>query len=176
MSSDNTSQEFARLLTDVQRSLYAYILSLIPSTDAAKDILQQTNLVLLQKQGEYDATKNFGGWAAKIAYYEVLAARKQQQRDRLYFNDQLLQSLADEGESDLTCEDPQLRALAECFEKLTDDDRRMIQQRYHDGRSASDISKEAGRTAHAISQALYRIRVSLLQCIQRRLSASEGER
>jgi RNA polymerase sigma-70 factor (ECF subfamily) len=163
---------FTGLLLDVQRSLYGYILSLYPSGTAAKDILQQTNLVLLKKQSEYDPSGNFGAWAARIAYYEVLAYRKAARRDRLLFSDDLIQSLAAEGATDVTADDPQMRALDVCFRRLEESDRELIQLRYRDEKPAREIAAALGRTPHAISQSLYRIRTALLNCIQRRLHAT----
>ena len=164
-------QEFVRKLVDVQRPLYTYILSLLPSTAEAKDVLQQANVVLLEKQGEYDPSGNFGAWAARIAYFEVLAHRKRQQRDRLYLNDSLVEQLAEEGSEILDAEDQPLRALGNCLEKLSSKDRTLLEKRYAGGLKPGRIAEEVGRSTGAISQALYRIRSTLMRCIEKSLAA-----
>ena len=46
------SREFVRLLTDSQSRLYAYIFALVGDEAAVSDVLQETNLVLLEKCDE----------------------------------------------------------------------------------------------------------------------------
>lgn len=68
---DKTDQnEIMRLLAGQQRRLYGYVLTLITDPVAADDILQQTNLVVLQKADEFEVGTNFNAWASKIAYFQ----------------------------------------------------------------------------------------------------------
>ena len=66
-----------QLLTGTQSRLYAYICSLIGGAAGARDVLQETNLVLWDKAQEYDPARPFLPWAYRIAYLQVLAYRKQ---------------------------------------------------------------------------------------------------
>ena len=52
--SDSVSVEFSQQLTQIQRKLYSYILSLVPNRVEAEDILQESNFVLCRKAKEYD--------------------------------------------------------------------------------------------------------------------------
>ncbi len=74
--------EFTSQLVAVQRRLYAYILTILPNLADADDVLQDTNSVLLRKRKEYAAGTEFGAWACRVAYFEVLALRKKRQRER----------------------------------------------------------------------------------------------
>ena len=56
----------------MQRPLYAYILTLLPNRSEAEDILQETNLILCRKAGEYNPEGHFQGWAFNIARYQVM--------------------------------------------------------------------------------------------------------
>ena len=56
---NSVSVEYSQKLTAIQKSLYAFILSMIPNKSEAEDILQETNLILCQKAGEYDPSKHF---------------------------------------------------------------------------------------------------------------------
>jgi len=170
MSESDSSQLFFRNLADVQRSLYAHIFAMLPSTADAKDVLQQTNVVLLEKQNEYDPQGNFAAWAGRIAYFEVLAHRKRLQRDRLYFDDELVRQLAEDSDTDPSLEDPPLRALGDCLKKVSEKDRNLLERRYSSGLPAKRIAGEVGRSVRAISQALYRIRMALMRCIEQRLA------
>ena len=69
---NSVSIEYSQLLTSIQKSLYAFILSLLPNRSEAEDVLQETNLILCQKASEYDEDGHFQGWAFKIARYQVM--------------------------------------------------------------------------------------------------------
>ncbi|MCU0982757.1 MAG: hypothetical protein MUF25_26650 [Pirellulaceae bacterium] len=53
------SAEFLGCVSRAQRSLYAFILTLVRQPADAEDVLQETNLVLWQKAAEFDATRDF---------------------------------------------------------------------------------------------------------------------
>lgn len=171
----DTHAEFVRALVDCQRSLYSYIWKLLPDTDGAKDVLQKTNLLLLEKQHEFPEIENFGGWAARHAYYQVLAYRKTRQRDRHCFNDELVHILAQERHSDVTDQDEALRALGSCLKKLGPFDRSLVEQRYASNLPLGKIAQSLKRTPGSVANSLYRIRQVLMECIQRTLTA-EGAR
>ena len=66
-------------------------------------------------------------------------------------------------------------ALRGCLKKLTDTDRRLVQQCYGDSRqSFKTAADELGRPANTVYKALNRIRRALYQCIERTL-ALEGQ-
>ena len=46
--------DYVQLLTGAQSRLYAYICCLVGESAAARDVLQETNLALWDKAGEYD--------------------------------------------------------------------------------------------------------------------------
>ena len=74
--SDGGHDQFVLEIIAAQSRLYAYILSLVLNREKARDILQQTNLVLLEKEREFEWGTNFGAWASRVAYYEVLTDRR----------------------------------------------------------------------------------------------------
>ena len=168
------SDTYTREVLSVQRRLYAYILTLIPSFTDADDILQQTNAVLLRKRDDFRPGTAFGAWACQVAYYEVLAHRKRQQRERVLFSDELLAELAPEAASSVETLDRKLAALEHCTQKLPPRDREMIHLRYRQELASDAIAARVGRTSEAARRHLYRIRVALLRCIETRLTSTEG--
>lgn len=163
MPDDNS--EFLQSVLGCQRQLYAYILKLVVNTADAQDLLQETNLVLIRKQEEFCEIANFPAWATQIAYNQVLAFWTRRRRNRLYFDDELLRQLADEGASRLAMEDSDLSLLGDCLDKLALQDRELLEKRYAVNLTARQIASDVGRSAQAISQALYRIRCTLMRCI-----------
>jgi RNA polymerase sigma-70 factor, ECF subfamily len=167
------SDQFVQLITRYQRDLYVYILMLLPLVSDAEEVLQQTSLVLWSKREEFRPELNFRAWASKIAYYEVLAFRRDKRRDRHCFGDALLNEMATEAVVEAGRSEAALRALALCSESLKPADRRLLDFRYTESLPVAEIAKKLGRTSLAVRQALFRIRTMLLRCIERRLSKED---
>ena len=90
---DDQGTWFVRQMANVQRGLYAYILQMLPNRADADDVLQRANLVMWTKREELVEGSNFVAWAARIAYFEVLTWRKQAARNRLCFDNLLVERL-----------------------------------------------------------------------------------
>lgn len=168
------TEEFVQSLTDCQRSLYAYIFQLLPNATDADDILQATNQVLWRKRGDFRRGSNFGAWAARTAYYEVLTYRKRRHRDKLLFDDGLVAQIAEDAEQDWEHLEPTVHALRSCIDTLKDCDRELLDMQYVDGMRPKQIGQLLDRSAGAIAQAMHRIRVMLMKCIDRKLSPIEA--
>lgn len=165
------SSEFIQLFTRAQRPVFLYILSLIPRPVDAEEILQETNLVIWTKSQQFQAGTNFRAWACQIAYYEVLKYRERKQREKLYFNPELMELIAAESLQQAELMDRRRQALAECLLKLRESDRALIQTRYSPDGEGPGIADRLGRPINSIYQSLSRIRKALLDCINRRLAA-----
>ncbi len=162
--------EFVRNITNCQNRLYVYILSLLPNPDRAKDVLQETNLLLWRKAAEFTPGTNFGAWACKIAYYEVLTERRKRQRDKHLFSEGIINLLASDAERRIAELDERSQALDECLERLPAKQRKRLLDRYSPGGSIQSIAEAAGESRGAIATALYRVRANLLECIQGKLA------
>ena len=174
MKSD--SEEFVRLLTEAQGPVYGYILTLIPDRSRARDLLQETNITLWKKAATFEEGTNFNAWACKVAYFHVLAFRRKMAREKLVFDDDILDYLAERNDERLE-EDAALarnRALQRCLQKLPEHHRKLVEARYQPGASVQGIAAEQGRTVGSISQTLYRIRHNLMACIEKTLAAEQA--
>lgn len=170
---ERQTAEFVGEVTRHQRRLYAFIYSLIGRASDAEDVLQETNLVLWEKSGEFEPGTSFSSWAFRIAQFQVMAWRKKKQRSREQFHDELVAQLAEEAESRLQQFDLRRDALLECMKLLKPQQRADVAQRYEPGGSVNEMAQQSGRSPKAVSEALRRIREALLQCIEKRL-ALEG--
>lgn len=167
------SDQFIQDLTASQNSLYGYILSLLPDRSVAQDILQEVSVTAWQKRADFTAGTSFFAWASKIAYFHVLSHRRKMSRDRLVFDDDVLDYLA---ERQLEREEEVNRravALKACLEKLPAAQKQLVEQRYAPGGSVQDIAAKAGKSVGAISQTLYRIREALMKCVEQTVATEE---
>lgn len=152
-----------------QNRLYAYVLSLLFDRDRSRDVLQQTNLVLLEKETEFERGSNFFAWAARVAYYEVLADRRRRVRDRHLFSDELLALIAAQSTAATSDLDHRAAALGECLQRLSAEHRDMLTQRYRPGGGVAALAESLGKTPNAVSATLHRIRSALVDCVARKL-------
>lgn len=167
------NEDFVRLFTQAQRPLYLYILSQVGNTDAAEEVLQETNLVIWSKSEQFESDTNFNAWTRQIATYEILKHRQRFKRDKLQFSDEFVKAVAEAAGKRTLTQELREAALKTCLEKLEDKDRELIEQRYQPGVSGKELASSLGRPANSVYQSLGRIRRVLLDCIERTLAAAE---
>lgn len=158
-------------ITAVQRPLYAYIRSMIVSPDDVEDILQEVNLVLWRKLGQFDGRGPFLTWACHIAFLQVRAYCKKRKRHRqMVFGDSVLFDIARSMAEKVEQIDARLEALSGCLKKLGPSQRQMILRRYERGATVQAIAAEVGRPAESVRVTLHRIRQALIDCMGRTLA------
>ncbi len=161
------ADEFVRLMTEHQGRLFAYIFSLLGNPDAANDVLQEANVVLWRDSREFRPGSNFKAWAFRVAHFQVMAWRQRQIRDRLVFEDDLLEALTTGARETDDLFDRRQERLTGCLEKLAPEHREMIRKRYAEGTPLQSIALERGTTANAVMQTLFRLRQRLMLCVAR---------
>ena len=153
------------LLEKLQPRLYGYILSLTASPVDAKDVLQETNCVILNKLGEFKQPDKFDAWAFKIAYFQTLSFLQKKSRSKLVFNEKLLDTLASESEAIDSEIEIRIGQLDKCLSKLQDRTRTIICDYYFENLSTKDIGKKRNLTPNHVAQLLHRARKALYNCI-----------
>jgi RNA polymerase sigma-70 factor (ECF subfamily) len=166
--------DFLLQLTTHQSTLYATITALLGGVEGAQDVLQETNVVLLEKAHEYDASRPFIPWAATFARFQVLAWRKRQSRDRLVLDDALFAVLADRLTAKAALPSRRLDAIETCLGKLTPESRQLVDARYVQDETVKSIADRLGRSVNVVSVSLFRIRKMLLECMRGELAAEGG--
>ena len=174
MSDDLVPFDFSRKLTALQRSLYAYILTLLPNRADAEDVLQETNLILCRKANEYDPQGHFQGWAFQIARYQVMAQITKTKRSRLQFSTEIIETLAAE-EFDTKRMALSQKALQLCYDLLPVHMKKIARLRFREDSNLKDISAKVGRPLGSVSATLHRIRINLTDCVRKKLPLIEAE-
>ncbi|NLS93030.1 MAG: sigma-70 family RNA polymerase sigma factor [Planctomycetaceae bacterium] len=169
--SDQKGELFARLLGRCQRKVFLYALGLIHNAADAEEVLQETNIVLWRKFDEYEPGTSFESWACRVAYFEVLKYREKTARERRVFSLELVETLAAEAEKVADEFDDRRDALQGCLTKLRDVDRKLVLNRYRPGATTRGLAEAAGRSVQGTRKSLHRVRMTLLECIQRTLTA-----
>jgi RNA polymerase sigma-70 factor (ECF subfamily) len=157
---------FARLLTDAQFSLFSYILLLVGDATDARDVLQDTNLVMLRDAAHFIPGTSFMAWAKTLAYYQVLTYRKKRSRDRLVFDDEVFQRLTAKLEERREEPDRRLDAIHRCIGKLGETQRSLVAAKYFERLSVDAISERFDCSPAAVVSLLYRVRRLLARCVE----------
>ena len=89
-------EEIEELIAQNQARMKGYALSLTGDRHAAEDILQESNLVIWRKASTFEKGTNFLSWAFRIIHFQTLAFRRKADRDRLVFDDDLIDTMASE--------------------------------------------------------------------------------
>ena len=137
-----------------------------------EDLLQKTNVILWKKRMEWDSSTVFLKWAYRIAYFQVKAHFRDQQRERqrLVFDDDVLDLLA-EGGVQFEAMDTLQEALARCLRRMDQKKRRWLLERYQSETAVEDLAVKYNYLPNAFSQMLRRLRVKLSKCIQDELDS-----
>jgi RNA polymerase sigma-70 factor (ECF subfamily) len=175
MSPPDRAEEFVFLLARHERPLGAYVMTMVPHPQDADDILQEAKVVMWRNFSKFEPGTNFGAWARKIAFHQVLAHRKRKQRDRLDFSEEFLGAVASEAETSAEHLERRARLLHDCLAKLPAEHRDVLHHRYHEGLSIEDMAAKSSRTVCALYRLLSRVRQALHECVTKSLTKSENE-
>ena len=170
----NPGSEFVKLLTQHERSIFAYILCYVPNIADADEVYQDTAVKMWERfDSDFTLGTNFLAWANTIAYYQILTFRHKHKADRLVFSDDFINAVAREMDKGNSWRSNILTALNECIKKLPKHSVKLLTLIYDNGFSIADASEELKIQVAATYKRLARIRLSLHKCIKRELKSYE---
>ena len=126
----NPTEAFVGLFAQNQYEIHSFILTLVPNWADADDVMQATSIVLWRKFSQFRPGTNFVAWACQTARLEIHNFRRVKGRDRLFFDDSLLQSLGDVRLSMGDELEAERQFLNECIARLKTDDHELIRRCY----------------------------------------------
>lgn len=170
MAEADRTTAFLELLTTHERALSIYVHSLVPRDSAAEDILQQTKMLLWKHFDDFQAGTHFLAWARKTAFHQILTHRRQKKREHLPLDEVALEALGMAvtqlaGDVSLRQE-----ALRTCLARLPKEHRQLVQLRYYEDLEIEQVADKLRRTAGAVYRALSRVRMSLMECVERQVA------
>ena len=164
-------EDFVRLFTQAQRSIYLFILPLVRTGADAEEVLQETNVVILSKWSQFEPGTNFIAWCRAIARLEVFRFRRGRHHKLQLLGDDVIELLSHQIEEQPADLEQRRDALSECIQKLRESDQELLRKRYSAGSSRDQVADELGRPANSVYQSLGRVRRVLLECIRRRMAS-----
>ena len=154
-----------------QPVLEGMLTAIVRDGSVAEDLFQEAAIVMMRKRKNMDEDGNFLAWSRQIALNIVRDYRKSSRRQRVQFlDDSALESIAAAFEKPRASywEDRRL-ALADCMEKLPDRQREILTLRYDKSEPIDRIAALFKMTRESLYTLCYKIRKSLLHCVETRL-------
>jgi RNA polymerase sigma-70 factor (ECF subfamily) len=158
--------------------LVAFIDVIVHDEHLAEDVFQEISVAALQKRSQINDAVHLKRWLLQAARFYGVAALRKSSRQRVIFNDQLLDRIEDAwSRQDTGPLSDQTAALKLCLERLSPYARRLIELRYGQGISGQELALALGRKVDTIYKALTRTHHTLAECIRAALAAeSDGPR
>ena len=169
------TEQFTALWTAAQPTLNAFIRTLVPEFQQAEEVLQRVAIAAFRKFDQYDETRPFAAWAVGVAKYEVMYFRRQRATERLVFDDELVEKVAQGFQEFVDEADPIHKALEVCLEELKGRPRKVIRWKYESELSAAAIGERLHISTGAVRILLWRARATLRDCIESRVGRSPAD-
>jgi RNA polymerase sigma-70 factor (ECF subfamily) len=164
-----TYEAFVRLFMAHEARLRGFLRTLLPSWEDVDDVLQETSLVAWRKFDQFQPGSHFMAWIGTIARFEALRHIRKKARDRLVFNEDLVDLLADEALQETGQREIEHQALRRCLDKLPAPQARWLELAYQPGIKFHEAAQLAGKSADAFYKTLQRLRTTLHSCMSQEL-------
>lgn len=164
-------QTFVEELTENQHRLFAFVVALSGDWAEAEEIYQRACVVLWEKWSEYDQARSFLPWAMGVCRMETLKCMSEKGRRKEVLGGEAIAAIEARVSKSTEGIDERLATLQFCLDKLTREQRSLIDKCYGGSWKINEIATEIGLTADAIYGRLKRIRETLHHCVDRTLAA-----
>jgi RNA polymerase sigma-70 factor, ECF subfamily len=152
------------------RRLRAWLAARALDPDAVEELAQDAFVTAFQQIRKFRPGSDFGAWLRGIAWQLLRQSRKKfavQQKHAA----RILAELATENNA-VAPDDPMIEFLEQCLERVPENTRALLQQKYRDGMSTAEMSAAASQSAEWVRLTLYRTRRQLRECINQRRHAA----
>ncbi len=158
--------------------LTAYARALLGNYTAAEDVVQEAMLVVMKKFDQFTEGTSILAWCRAIVRLEVLRAKQQRGRERTLaarLLDDAVDAAFEEFHKARRREDAESRreALEGCLKRVPKRSRRVLDARFADELSYTQIGERVGMTLEAVRKALYRVKKQLRSCVETRLGGAQ---
>jgi RNA polymerase sigma-70 factor (ECF subfamily) len=173
--SGDAAERYLVLINQHERSIAAYVHTLVNQPADAEDILQACRLTMWKKFDQFEEGTHFVAWARKIALHQVLNHRRSAKRKPVHTTDPaLIEAIAAEIDRQSESLSARSEALHECLQRLPEGQRQTILLRYFEDCDIPEIAHRTSRTEGAVYRLLSRIRAALNDCVTEKLSPSNS--
>lgn len=168
-NSKDRAQDFMTLYIGVQRRLFGYVLSQVPNSSDADDIIQDTVSLMWAEFDRFVPGTNFAAWALCVARFQIMTYRKKALRKKNVFSELAINAIHETVEANQNIEQERQKTLGECLKKLNKKEKQILYFRYEVGETLRSVSERLQINANTLYSKLNRIHLGLLQCVRKNM-------
>jgi RNA polymerase sigma-70 factor, ECF subfamily len=165
----NDHERFMRLFLEHEPTILRAVLVFVPERADARDIVQETAVALWKQFDQYDGTRPFANWAIGFARIQVRRFLRNGAR-RVALSERAAELIEQAQDERAAVKEKRDLALRECLDALPAQSRGIINGYYFEEQTVENLAQTHGRSVDAIYKTLQRLRASLLDCINSKLS------
>ncbi len=159
--------DVASLVDAHHAALWRYLRYLGADRSLADDLVQETFVQLMQDQPQQRSPRETAGWLRTVARNRFLMQLRRERR-QVPFDLDAADAAWEASDADHT--EVRHAALRECLQTLQGKAREVVMLRYEQQLSGEEIAKRLGISHANVRVLLHRVRESLRQCVEKRLS------
>lgn len=166
--------QLLQLFARHNRALRAYSRLILPSVDPIDDVMQESSIVIWEKQDQLRHEDEFLPWAKTIVRNISFRHRRKLIRDRHVFDDDLVERLLTEEDADQADRDHSSReygALMTCLNKLPEERKQLMLAPYRSPGAVKEIADKSTRSPNSLYKLLQRLRAKLMHCVETELNS-----
>ena len=161
-------ERFERILRETQGQVRAHIAGMGVPVEDVDDVAQEVYLDFARHPDRVPAEVEVLRWLrgmARNCSFEYFRRRARQAKHLAAIADLLSEPEPEPHVEQEIIHDAQVEALQRCLERLNQPHRALIEGFYRDGRAATELAEEHGRSVGAVHMVLSRLRDSLRRCL-----------
>jgi RNA polymerase sigma-70 factor (ECF subfamily) len=147
--------------------------------EMAEELFQELSVIVIRDIAKFDTARDFSAWVRGIArnvYRKSLEKARYRSRTHVSLDPELMEQILavyDERDDREAATKSRWTALLRlCLDRLPDEQRAMLADRYERRLSSAEIGSVQKRSANAIDTILCRLRSILLECVERHARAA----
>jgi RNA polymerase sigma-70 factor (ECF subfamily) len=168
------TDRYAELIRLHQDGVWKTVAALLRDDRKSEEMVQEVFVEAYQGLAGYREGGDFGTWVRAIARNRVrreLRSRGRESRRLLAYRERLEERLKDDAGAEK--QDDRLgAAFALCRERLPVSAAQALDLRYVESLGLDEIAARTGRTVQAVRQLLFRLRLMLRDCIERKMAGA----
>lgn len=138
----------------------------VPDSDVG-DVLQETNLYLVQNQSDFVPGTNFRAWAAKVLRYRCMSYFRSVKRSKtVNLSGETLEIIIMESMMKFDVIQTRMERLRTCMNQLNAQQLQLLLSVYIEGKNLKQLAKASDQSHTALRKSISRIRLMLKKCIQ----------